>query len=179
MRVLYRLRFQNEMQQMVLLIIFVLFIQYHRGASSPLVERKMLGLQQWANCCTMSHLTLNQRYQIWAFRHLKPAEIARKIGKHRSVVTGEITAMGLPLSDYNPHKAQQAYRARQAKNATKTTSAMLAIIPAMLAIIEQGRLKQWSPQQIQGRASIQGQPILSTSAIYNYVWSNHQQGRSL
>jgi len=160
------------MQQKLLLTIFVLFIEHQRGASSPLVERKMLGLQQSPNCCTMSHLTLNQRYQIWALRHLKPAEIARKIGKHRSVVTREIAATGLPLSDYNPQKAQRAYWARGAKNATKTT-------PAMRAIIEEGLLKQWSPEQIKARASSLGQPMLSGSAIYNYVWSNQKQGGSL
>ena len=67
----------------------------------------------------MSHLTLNQRYQIWAFRYLKPTQIAEKIGKHRSVITREIARSGLALPDYNAQQAHKTYLAGRAKNATK------------------------------------------------------------
>jgi IS30 family transposase len=160
------------MQQMILLTIFVLFIEYQRGVSSPLADWKVLCLQQSPNCCPMSHLTLNQRYQIWAFRHLKPAQIAKKIGKHRSVVTREIARSGMALADYNAQKAQQTYLTGRAKNATKATA-------TIHQAIQQGLHQQWSPEQIKGRSQRLQVPMLSRAAIYNHIWADQRQGGTL
>ena len=160
------------MQQIRSLPIFALFIENQRGIASPLAPYKWLCLQQLPNRCIMPHLTLSQRYQIGALRHLKPAQIARKIGKHRSVVTRELARNAKSVADYQPQTAQKAYRDRHAKNAVKLSQ-------AMMTSIEQGMNQQWSPDQIRGRCGQQNQPMLSTAAIYNYIWRDHAQGGTL
>lgn len=120
----------------------------------------------------MPHLTLSQRYQIGALRHLKPAQIALKIGKHRSVVTRELARNANSVAEYQPQTAQKAYRDRRPKNAVKAT-------PAMTKTIEEGIRQQWSPEQIKGRCQQKDYPMLSTAAIYNYIWRDHQQGGTL
>lgn len=120
----------------------------------------------------MPQLTLGQRYQIWAYRHLKPAEIARKIDKHRSVITREIARSGSTLADYNPQQAHKGACQRKAANATKATA-------ATHQTIAEGLAKEWSPDQIKGRCQQQGQPMLCRAAIYNHIWRDHRQGGSL
>lgn len=120
----------------------------------------------------MSHLTLDQRYQIWALRNEKPAEIARKIGKHRSVVCRELARNAPIRVEYKPKTAHQTYQQRKAKNAQKAT-------PAMYLAIKSGLQKEWSPDQINGRSNLEGQPMLSTAAIYTHIWHDQRQGGEL
>ena len=120
----------------------------------------------------MSHLTLDQRYQIWALRHEKPAQIARKIGKHRSVVCRELARNAPIRAEYKPKVAHQIYQQRKAKNAQKATS-------AMYQAIRNGLQNEWSPDQISGRSNLQGQPMLSTAAIYTHIWRDQRQGGEL
>lgn len=157
------------MQHMGLLLKIVLLPECQRGVASPLTRLNALCLQQSPNCCNMAHLTLNQRYQIWAHRQLKPAQIAQKMGKHRSVITREIERSGMTLRDYNPQKAQQAAGQRKANNAQKATA-------AMYERIAQGLENEWSPEQIKGRADKERQPMLGRAAIYNYIWRDQKQG---
>lgn len=157
------------MQQFRLLPTFVLSIENQREIASPLAPCKWLCLQQSPNRCTMPHLTLAQRYQIGALRHLKPAQIARQIGKHRSVVTRELARNATSVADYKPQTAQKTYRQRRPRNANKLT-------PAISKAIEEGMTQHWSPEQIKGRCQKNNQPMLTTSAIYNYVWRDQAQG---
>lgn len=120
----------------------------------------------------MTQLTLSQRYQIWAFRHLKPAQIAQKIGKHRSVATREIARSGSTRAEYNPQTAQKQASQRKKTNATKAT-------PAIYAAIAEGLANDWAPEQIKGRCDKQGQAMLSQAAIYLYIWRDHRQGGHL
>ena len=151
---------------------FVLFIENQQKVTPLLVNKKGLCLQQSPNCCIMSHLTLEQRYQISALRHLKPAQIARQIGKHRSVVTRELARNATSRAAYQPHIAQKAYHNRRAKNATKLN-------PAMITTIEEGLKRQWSPDQIKGRCQQQNQPMLCRASIYHYIWHEQAQGGRL
>ena len=120
----------------------------------------------------MPHLTLAQRYQIGALRHLKPAQIAQQIGKHRSVVTRELARNAASVADYQPQTAQNAYRQRRPNNATKLTA-------TISKSIQEGMTQHWSPEQIKGRCQKNSQPILSTGAIYNYIWRDQAQGGTL
>nr|WP_167852225.1 helix-turn-helix domain-containing protein [Hymenobacter elongatus] len=106
----------------------------------------------------MPHLTLSQRYQIGSLRHLKPAEIARRIGKDRSVVTRELARNGPTRHAYQPQTAHKRAAQRKRANALKMT-------PALTATITEGLAQQWSPDQIKGRCQQQGQPMLSRAAI--------------
>ena len=157
---------------MSLLPKIVLFAECQRGVSSPLASVKVLCLQQSLNCCNMTQLTQGQRYQIWALRHLKPAQIAHKIGKHRSVVTREIARNGPTIKDYKPETAQKQAAERKKTNASKAT-------PTIYETIAEGLANEWSPDQIKGRADQQGQPMISRAAIYNYIWRDHRQGGKL
>lgn len=160
------------MQHLSLLPYFALFTENQRGDIPSLARCKWLCLQQSPNCCTMSHLTLTQRYQIGALRHLKPAQIALRIGKHRSVVTRELARNAKSVAHYQPQTAQKNYQRRRAKNAQKAS-------PAIYQTIRDGMSQQWSPQQIWGRCQKTSQPMVSTSAIYNYIWRDYQQGGTL
>ena len=120
----------------------------------------------------MPHLTLSQRYQIGSLRHLKPAEIARRIGKHRSVVTRELARNGPTAQAYQPQTAHKRAAQRKKANALKTT-------PALTATIAQGLDQQWSPEQIKGRCQQQGQAMLSRAAIYAHIWRDQRQGGHL
>ncbi|GAA4015415.1 IS30-like element IS1655 family transposase [Hymenobacter fastidiosus] len=120
----------------------------------------------------MPHLTLSQRYQIWRLRHLKPAEIARRIGKHRSVVTRELARNGPTRQAYQPQLAHKRAAQRKKANAVKT-------IPLVCQTIAQGLANQWSPDQIKGRCQQQGQPMLSRAAIYAHIWRDQRQGGQL
>lgn len=160
------------MQQTQLLLTFALFIENQRETASPLAPCKWLCLQQLPNRCIMPHLTLSQRYQIGALRHLKPAQIALRIGKHRSVVTRELARNSTSVTDYQPQTAQKMYRNRRARNPAKLN-------PAMITTIEEGINQQWSPEQIKGRCDQKNQPMLSRAGIYNYVWRDYAQGGTL
>ena len=120
----------------------------------------------------MPHLTLSQRYQIGSLRHLRPAEIARRIGKHRSVVTRELARNGPTAQAYQPQTAHKRAAQRKKANALKTT-------PVLTDAIAQGLGQQWSPDQIKGRCQQQGQAMLSRSAIYAYIWRDQRQGGQL
>jgi transposase, IS30 family len=125
----------------------------------------------------MSHLTLSQRYQIAPLRHrndgpAQPAQIAQRIGKHRSVVTRELARNATSVADYQPQTAQKACQQRRPKNATKTT-------PVIIETIQEGMQKQWSPDQIRGRCRQNNQPMLSVAAIYKHIWRDQQQGGTL
>lgn len=157
---------------MSLLSEIALFIESQKGVSPLLASIKRLCLQQSPNCCNMTQLTRCQRYQIYSLRHLKPAQIARQIGKHRSVVTREIARNGPTLNEYEPEVAQKQALQRKKANATKAT-------PAIYLTIAEGMAKQWSPDQIKGRADQQGQLMLCPAAIYNHIWRDQQQGGKL
>jgi IS30 family transposase len=157
---------------MSLLLCFALFTESQQRVTPSLTTCKWLCLQQSPNCCTMSHLTLSQRYQIGALHHLKPAQIALRIGKHRSVVTRELARNANSVADYQPQTAQKVYQQRHAKNALKAS-------PTIHQTIQAGLSQQWSPEQIQGRCQQTGQAMLSVSAIYNYIWQNYRLGGTL
>jgi len=68
----------------------------------------------------MSHLTLiriggPQRYQIGALRHLKPAQIALRIGNHRSVVTRELARNAKSVAHYQPKLHRKIINADEPK----------------------------------------------------------------
>ncbi|QMW04328.1 hypothetical protein [Spirosoma foliorum] len=122
----------------------------------------------------LHHVPFNtpQRYQIGALRHLKPAQIARRIGKYRSVVTRQLARNANSIIDYQPQTVHKAYLNRRPKNATKAT-------PTIYQTIQIGLSQQWSPEQIQGRCQQTGQSMLFTSTIYNYIWYDYRQGGTL
>ena len=160
------------MQQMLLLTIIAHLPECQRGVTSPLIPDKVVCLPQSPNCSTMPHLTLSQRYQIGSLLPLNPAEIARRIGKHRSVVTRELARNGPTRQVYQPQTAHQRAAQRKKANALKTT-------PALTATITEGLASQWSPDQITGRCQQQAQPMLSRAAIYASIWRDQRQGGQL
>ena len=120
----------------------------------------------------MPHLSLDQRYQIASLRHLRPAEIARRLGKHRSVITRELERNGPTAQLYQAQTAHKRAAQRRKANALKTT-------PALTDTIAEGLSQQWSPDQIKGRCQQQGQAMLSRAAIYAYIWRDQRQGGRL
>jgi len=120
-------------------------------------------------------LTLEQRYQIYAFKKagFSQSHIARQLGVSKSTISRELRR-NRGGRGYRPKQAQQLARARrQAKNnATR-------IKPKIWRRIESLIVKDFSPEQISGHLKASGQPSASHERIYQYVYADKQQGGSL
>jgi IS30 family transposase len=75
------------------------------------------------------------------------AEIARAMGRHRSTIGRELARCGPRRGHYAPFAAER--RARRLACRPKPTK--LGLSPRLLAEVEAGLLKKWSPQQISAK----------------------------
>jgi IS30 family transposase len=79
------------------------------------------------------------------------AEIARGVGRHRSTIGREIARCGRRRGHYAPFVAER--RARRLACRPKETK--LAASPRLLAVVEAGLLKRWSPEQISEKLKVE------------------------
>ncbi len=125
---------------------------------------------------TYSQVTLGERYHIQALRRtgLRPAAIARAIGRHRSTVVRELRRNAGLRNWYDAHRAQAKTDVRRSwsrRNQRIGLRQWRSII---------GYLKQeWSPEQIAGRLRRLGQLRICHSTIYDYIWRDHATGGEL
>lgn len=124
-----------------------------------------------------SHLTLNQRYQIQAFKEAgkTQAEIAKLIGKHRSVVCRELQRNVNKSGRYKAAYASELseIRKERLKRPRKLSVEMEKEIKK--ALIDQ----QWSPEQIKGRFDKECRRMVSHERIYQLIRKDKQEGGSL
>lgn len=120
-------------------------------------------------------LTLEQRYQIYAFKKagFNQSQIAAEIGVSKSTISRELRR-NRGGRGYRPKQAHAwAQARRQAKpNATQ-------ISPKTWKRIESLILKDFSPEQVSGYLKAQGEPSASHERIYQYIYADKQQGGSL
>ena len=92
-----------------------------------------------------SQITVDERYTLGLLRRLglRPADIARALGRHRSTVGRELARNTRPDGGYRPAVAQERTNARRwrSRGGERFTSAEFALVTARLAL-------KWSPEQI-------------------------------
>ncbi|HXG66093.1 MAG TPA: IS30 family transposase [Blastocatellia bacterium] len=120
-------------------------------------------------------LTLDQRYQIYAFQKagFSPSQIAQEIGVHKSTISRELRR-NQGQRGYRPRQAHGLAQARRQskQNATK-------IEPRTWRRIDSLLLKDFSPEQVRGYLKAQGEPSASHERISQHIYGDKQQGGSL
>ena len=126
------------------------------------------------------HLNFTERECLhrWLEEGKKRVEVARLLGRHKSVVTRELQRNS-GKRGYEPEEAQQLAETRRQtpRRAAKVDE------PEMRAYVEERLSKQWSPDQIAGRLRHERprQPHrhVSHQAIYNWIDVRAPQWRGM
>lgn len=125
----------------------------------------------------MGHLTKEQRYTIGVLleRGESKSEIAEAIGKDRSVVHREIERNKDGRSGkYSANLAERKYRKRikEKPRHRRFTEEIKARVNELLK-------DEFSPEQITGRCSKDGEKMVSHESIYQYVWADKRANGTL
>jgi IS30 family transposase len=126
------------------------------------------------------HLTVGERANIELLmkEKVKPSEIARRIGRHRSVISREIKRNSIKQMDSELRVQNKYYEdaaTRQYKERRKRTGRKIKLIKAkeMIEYVER-QIKspeKWSPDAAIGRAKLEHPEweSISTKTFYNYI----------
>lgn len=122
----------------------------------------------------MPQLTLEQRYQIQILwqngEGFSQSEIARRIGKSRSVVSRELHRNKLSTGTYGARSAMRQYRQRRHRGPYKIRHKLLTQIKSHLN-------RNRSPEQIANTLlDEQGNKRISHEAIYLHIYKEKKQG---
>jgi len=104
---------------------------------------------------------------------LSKAEIARKLGFHRSSVGREV-ARNTGGRGYRPKQAQRLTEERE-----RSKYGPSKMNPVMISLIEERLEQKWSPEQISNRLRRDGEPSVSTETIYKFIDEDRQRGGGL
>ncbi|UZO82106.1 IS30 family transposase [Aquimarina sp. ERC-38] len=122
----------------------------------------------------MEHLTLEERYKISALLELKTPkkEIAEQLGRDRSTIYREVRRNADNRSGkYNAELAQ-----RKAQKRHKDKAKHKVFTPSMEKLVCDGLQDHLSPEQIKGRAMLEGTPCVSHERIYQFIWQDKKAG---
>jgi len=125
----------------------------------------------------MAHLTQEQRYTISVMikQNHSQAEIARTIGKCKSVISRELKRnCDLRSGEYRYDLAQRKYQKRM-KNKPKFIKFTGELKEKTLDLLE----NDLSPEQINGRLKSRGKETVSPETIYTHVWEDKAKGGKL
>ena len=125
----------------------------------------------------MSHLTLAQRYTISCMfkENYSQSDIAKAIGKHKSVVCREIKRnCDKRNGSYNHDLAQRKYEKRNKGKPKK-----IRFTDDKKRLIDKLLKDKYSPEQISGHCKREGVDMVSHERIYQYVWQDKKQGGKL
>ncbi len=122
-------------------------------------------------------LTLEERIKIRTFLEcfVNPAQIARKLNRHRSTISRELNKWGIKknFQDYDPHLAQ--WFAVDNFGLVHRAEVKLEKSPKLLKLVIKKLKLRWSPQQISGWLSIKfpsdKSMSISHESIYKYIYS--------
>lgn len=125
----------------------------------------------------MSHLTLEQRYTIEILHKEKysQTDIAKIICRGKSVVNRELKR--------NSDKRNSAYKADLAERKCKQRHAQkpkqIRFTKAIKDFVIYYLKEDYSPEQIVGKAKLEGLDCVSVERIYQYVWEDKKKGGDL
>lgn len=123
---------------------------------------------------TYKHLTLDERYQIYAFKKSgwSNTAIANELGVHKSNIGRELKR-NVSKRGYRPQFADKlALERRKAKAKKRITTQTWQEVEADLQL-------DWSPEQISGRRSLEGKQRVSHEWIYQHIYRNKAAGGML
>jgi IS30 family transposase len=120
------------------------------------------------------HLTLELRYQIYAFKQagFSKSEIAKKIGVHKSTIGRELRR-NLSGRGYRPQFADNQAQVRKKMKAKPRISGQT------WTEVEEKINQQWSPEQISGRRKRGGLESVSHERIYQHIYADKAAGGTL
>ena len=126
---------------------------------------------------TMTHLTLEQRYKIEAYRNLGKgiSEIADYIGRDKSVVSREIRRNSDGRNGIYKAALAQRKTAQRHQEKSKYCRFNEAVQTNILKYLQQ----DYSPEQMVGRAELEDKVMVSHERIYQYIWSDKRSGGKL
>lgn len=107
------------------------------------------------------HLTITERIKIETYLELglKPIQIARKLGVHKSTLSRELR----PCNDtYSAQAAQTHY-----EKLTKQKGRKSSWTPELKQGIKERLQSSWSPEQIYGRYQLENKTMVSFKTVYN------------
>jgi len=106
---------------------------------------------------------------------LKQKEIALAIGKDKSVVSRELKRnCDNRNREYRADLAQRKYESRQ-----KNKGKRIRFTEEVKQYVDECLAKDYSPEQIRGRAVVEGRECVSHERIYQYVWKDKKAGGNL
>jgi len=126
---------------------------------------------------TYHQVTEEERYQIAALRQAgsRPAEISRRLGRHRCTVSRELARNCSPWDGgYRPSKAQEQANGRRSRSRRNRR-----FEGADWRRVERLLRRDWSPEQVAGWLAREGELSISHETIYRYVWADRAQGGEL
>lgn len=123
----------------------------------------------------MSHISYEQRCQIEVLFELGPSAIGNRLGKSKSVISREIKRnfdkiSGKYIAAFAQDKCQS--RHKEKLKHIKYTPEMKRFVKTQLAL-------DFSPEQICGRAKLEGKECVSHESIYQDIWKNKIEGGDL
>jgi IS30 family transposase len=126
-------------------------------------------------------LTMEERYQI-TYLHMhghKPAEIARRLGRHRGNIARELARNADPMGGYHYQSAQHQAQTRRSAASRRYKLDAPGSIPGKA--VRAGLKQKWSPEQIAGRLRLNHPGAkaawISPEAIYPWVYRQALGGR--
>ena len=125
----------------------------------------------------MAHLTLGERYEISTMLKLgiPKYEIAASVGKAPSTIYRELRRNADGRSgEYRPELAQ-----RKAGAGHRQKEKHRALTPQVREYVIEKLGDDLSPEQIRGRAEMEGRACVSHERIYQLVWRDKQDGGGL
>ena len=125
---------------------------------------------------TYDQLTSGERYELSALRKqgLRPAAIARALGRHRSTICREIERNCRRDGAYRPFTADQKTRGRRSRSRRNQRFG-----PADWELVETWLLEDFSPEQVSGWLRRFRLLSISHETIYRYIWMNKRHGGTL
>ena len=125
----------------------------------------------------MAHLTLIQRYKIEANQGAGKSisEIAELVNKHKSVISRELKRNADERSGV--YKADLAQRKAELRSKTKAKRNDLNTLVESNIIYY--LTKDFSPEQIVGKAKLDGREMVSIQRIYDYIRDDKKRGGKL
>jgi IS30 family transposase len=127
----------------------------------------------------MKYRQLNgeERSVLAAFRQvgLKPAEIARELGRHRSTVSRELKRNAAPYDEwYRARRAQQRAHARRYRSRRNSQFGR-----EHWERVEGLLREEWSPEQVSGHLRLKRELAISHETIYRHIWRDLRSGGTL
>ena len=102
-------------------------------------------------------------------------QIALAIGKDKSVVSRELKRNSDQRNGiYKSDLANLKYKQRQEQK-----NRPIIFTATIKKYVEDGLNNEYSPEQINGRAKLDGIPCVSHECIYQYIWKDKKQGGDL